>query len=46
VTVSVLVPLLAAPATSAPTRKISAWLPYWNQSQAYNSFLANADLYD
>src|SRR4051794_12721715 len=44
--VAALVPALASPATSAPVRKVSAWLPYWNQTQAYNSFVANADLYD
>src|SRR4051812_14459933 len=41
-----LIPVLAGRATSAPTRKISAWIPQWDQTRAYNSFLANADLYD
>jgi spore germination protein YaaH len=39
-------PAFAGRATSAPTRKISAWIPQWDQTRAYNSFLANADLYD
>ena len=41
-----LMPAFARPAASATTRKVSAWIPNWDQTRAYNSFLANADLYD
>jgi len=46
VCVVAMIPVFAQPAASATTRKISAWIPYWNQTSAYDSFLANADLYD
>ncbi len=44
----VLVPLLGAvtPAhAAAAPRRVTAWLPYWDQARGYQSFLAHADLY-
>ncbi|HVF19357.1 MAG TPA: glycosyl hydrolase family 18 protein [Mycobacteriales bacterium] len=35
----------AAPAAAAGPRKVTAWLPYWDQARAYQSFLSNSDLY-
>lgn len=35
----------ASAATPAPARKVTAWLPWWDQARAYESFLRNADLY-
>jgi spore germination protein len=43
--VGLLTAMSASPAHAAG-RKISAWIPYWDQGRAYNAFLANADLYD
>src|SRR5437588_923544 len=44
--VAAVVPTFAGRATGATSRKISAWIPNWDQTRAYTSFLANADLYD
>ncbi|MBW3548417.1 MAG: fibronectin type III domain-containing protein [Actinobacteria bacterium] len=33
-------------AQAATEKKISAWLPYWDQARAYQSFVDNAHLYD
>ncbi|HVE62553.1 MAG TPA: glycosyl hydrolase family 18 protein [Mycobacteriales bacterium] len=45
----VVLPLLGALAPSraaaAAPRRVTAWLPYWDQARGYQSFLANADLY-
>src|SRR4051794_16391185 len=41
-----MMPALAQPAAAESTRKVSAWIPYWDQTHALSSFLANADLYD
>jgi spore germination protein len=35
----------AAATVVAPQRKVSAWLPWWDQARAYKSFLDNAELY-
>lgn len=48
---AVLVPLTSAttgvaPAAAATPRKLTAWLPYWDQARGLQSFLANADLYN
>ena len=46
-TVSVMVPGMGPTAAQAATeKKISAWLPYWDQARAYQSFVDNAHLYD
>ena len=34
-----------ATADAATNRKVSAWLPYWDNTRGHQSFLANADLY-
>jgi spore germination protein len=39
-------PALVQPAAAETTRKVSAWIPYWDQAHALSSFVANADLYD
>ncbi|MBV8980071.1 MAG: fibronectin type III domain-containing protein [Acidimicrobiia bacterium] len=41
-----LVPALGGQASGVTAKKISAWIPNWDQARAYNSFMANADLYD
>ena len=35
----------ASAETAASPRKVTAWLPYWDQTRAMQSFLAHADLY-
>ncbi|HEX2031487.1 MAG TPA: glycosyl hydrolase family 18 protein [Actinomycetota bacterium] len=37
-------PVAAGSASSSP--RVSAWLPWWDQARGYDSFVANADLYD
>ncbi len=50
-TMMLLAALIGAPATTAAEqaatspRKVTAWLPYWDQARGMSSFLANADLY-
>ena len=50
-TMMLLAALLGGPATAASAetaaspRKVTAWLPYWDQARGLRSFLANADLY-
>lgn len=45
-TVSAMVPGMGAPAAEAASqKKISAWLPYWDQARGYQSFVDNAHLY-
>ncbi len=50
-TLALAAPLPSAAATVSTTagvatsRKVSAWLPWWDQARAYQSFLDNADLY-
>lgn len=36
---------LASTAEAAAPRRVTAWLPYWDQARGYQSFVANADLY-
>ena len=43
---AILVPALGGQASGVTAKKISAWIPNWDQTRAYNSFMANADLYD
>lgn len=44
VTLALTAPIQPAAAQS-PTQKVSAWLPWWDQARAYQSFMNNADLY-
>ncbi len=38
-------PAAASAETVASPRKVTGWLPYWDQARGLQSFLANADLY-
>lgn len=50
-TLMLLAALLGGPVTAASAetlaspRKVTAWLPYWDQARGLQSFLANADMY-
>ncbi len=38
-------PVSSASETTTPLKKVTAWIPYWDQARAMRSFTANADLY-